>query len=464
MDAILNLGLEELSTAYRTRELSPVEVLKASLDRLEEVNPLINAVYYIDREAAFESARASEKRWEQQDPLSILDGVPTTTKDALTTTGMPGARGSAAELEQIAPFDHPAVARMREGGAVIMGKNTMSDYGMLAAGVSSRYGFTRNPWNLNCTTGASSSGAAASVAAGVEPVSIGTDIVGSIRVPASYCGLVGHKPSQGRVPYYFPSNPSLVAGPLARSVKDAAHHLTILAGQDRRDFSALPSLDLSYAAELKNFEPKKKSILVIKSLGMAEETAPDTLAALENAATEFSNMGVEVHYLESFPFFENEYASAETFYKTRCMAEISKRPVEDAKNSSVIWNWTRNVANLSAIEFYEAFNSMQLLREKAARLIWDHDYILLPTTPKPAFSADTPAPDPNKLFTPWVHTFLFNLTEQPATSVPFGVGEDGLPIGLQIVGNRFDDLGTLQMAACLEEFAPALGHPSGLNF
>lgn len=454
MDAILNMGLEELSNAYRAGEISPVEVLKASLNRLEEVNPQINAIYYLDQDAAFDAARASEKRWKLQEPLSILDGVPTTTKDALATIGMPGARGSAAELEQIATFDHPAVARMRDGGAVIMGKNTMSDYGMLAAGVSSKYGFTRNPWNLKCTTGASSSGAAASVAAGIEPVSIGTDIVGSIRVPASYCGLVGHKPSQGRVPYYFPSNPSLVAGPLARSVKDAAHHLTILAGPDRRDFSALPSQSVSYGHELENIDPREKTVLVIPSLGMGDEPAADTLSALKKAASELANIGVQVEYLDSPPFSKEDYAPAETFYKTRCMAELSKRPIEEQKNAPVIWNWTRNVTGLSAIEFYEAFNGIQLLREKAAKLIWDYDYLLLPTTPKPAFSAELPASDPTKLFEPWVNTFLFNLTEQPATSIPFGTGKDGLPIGMQIVGNKFDDLGTLQLASCLEEVSP----------
>jgi len=457
------MGLAELIEAYRQREVSPTEAVQAALDRIEEINPRINAYYHIDALAALKAARSSEQRWKQGEPLGMLDGVPTTTKDALATAGMKGGRGSAAEAEVTPDRDCPSVARMRQAGAVILGKNTMSDYGILAAGVSSRYGPTRNPWNLGRTPGASSSGAAASVACGVEPVSIGTDIVGSIRLPASYCGLAGLKPSQGRVPFYFPTSPSVVAGPLARSVRDLALHLNVLAQPDADDFTALPYDGRDYAHDLGDLDPSKLRILVITDLGMGQEVAAEVAAALRSAADTLNTVGARIEVLDTKPFEESAFKCAEAFYKVRCLTELSKRPDEEARRSHVIWKWTRDAVDGSAIDFYRSHTDVQLLRERAVRLISGFDFILMPTTPQTAFDAELPAPDPGNLFEPWAYTFLFNLTEQPAASIPYGQDGDGLPIGLQIVGNRFDDLGVLRLGALLETTAPVLDQPGGLH-
>ncbi len=443
-------SLAALAAAYRSGELSPVEVVRASLDRIEEVNPSINAIYLVDEETAMSRAEESHRRWRAGEPLGPLDGITTTTKDSLATRGLPGYRGSAAEPAVVAAADHPAVARVREAGAVILGKSTMSDYGILAAGVSSRHGITRNPWNLTRTTGASSSGAAASVAAGIEPAAIGTDIVGSIRLPASYCGLAGLKPSFGRVPYYFPGDPAVVAGPLARNVTDLAIMMNVLTRPDASDFTALPYDGTDYLSELGGFEPASSRILVIGDLGLGDSLAEDTLKAVEAAARHLEGVGATVDRLDDRPFEKDASAPAEFYYKIRCLSELTGRADVDAARTPVIDAWTREADHSEAVELRRAMNAMQMLREKAAGLISGHDFLLLPTTPRTAFGAELPAPDPARLFEPWANTFLFNLTQQPAASIPCGLDSDGLPIGLQIVGRRYDDIGVLRLAGCLE--------------
>lgn len=444
------LSAVELSNAYRTRNLSPVEVLETALARIEHTNPAVNAIYYLDHAPAKEAAKASEKRWSKDAPLGPLDGIPTTVKDALTTTGMPSYRGSAANGCEIAASDHSSVARLREGGAVILGKNTMCDYGILAAGVSSRHGVTRNPWDLSKTTGASSSGAAASVAALFEPFSVGTDIVGSIRLPASYCGLVGFKPSQGRVPYYFPNSPSLVAGPLARNVKDAALMMNTLSKPDERDFSALPYDNVDYLGGLEKTQLSGKKAKLILDLGFGVSVDEEVQSDVRGAARSLEHEGLAVDEVQDRPFEPSELDAAETFYKIRCLTELSTTPETAQPKSDIIWKWTRSGKEVSAVDLYRSFNALQLLREKTVRLLNGYDYLLLPSTPIPAHDADLPAPNPNKLFAPWCYNFLFNLSEQPALSINCGFTNSGLPIGLQIVGRRYDDLGVLQLAHIFE--------------
>ena len=241
----------ELSAGYAAKRFSPAEITDALLRRTRDLNPALNALYTVDGERAMAAARASEARWVKGASLGPLDGVPTTIKDALPSVGDPGYRGSAAYAgDPVATADAPAVARMREAGMVFLGKTTMPDFGILASGTSSKHGVTRNPWRTDRTPGGSSAGAAASVAAGLAPVAVGTDIVGSIRLPASFTGLFGFKPSQGRVPYYVPNSPSLVAGPLARTVQDAALLMNVIAQPDGRDYTSLEYNRTDYAALL----------------------------------------------------------------------------------------------------------------------------------------------------------------------------------------------------------------------
>lgn len=455
------LTLAEILARYKSRELSPVEMVKASLDRIEQVNAQINAIYYLDPKGALEAAAQSERRWKAGTPIGTLDGIPTTVKDILPAVGMPGQfLGAAGQPGLVADTDHPTVARMREAGAIILGKNTMCDYGILAAGYSSKFGPTRNPWNLSRTSGASSAGAAASVAAGIEPVSIGTDIVGSIRVPASFCGLAGLKPSRGRVPYYFPNSPALVAGPLARNVTDLALHLNVLARPDKRDFTTLPYDPIDYTVGLDDLDPASLRLLVITDLGLGEAPGPDTVSAIKNAAHEFERQGATVDIRDKPVFERKGYRAVEKYYKVRYREALTRLPAEQAIQAKVIWEWTQEAEGLSAVELYRLAQQSDLMREAAANLIDGYDFVLLPATANTAFEAELPARNPDEIFEPWANTFLFNLTEQPAGSVPCGRDSEGLPIGLQIVGKRFDDVGVIRLARFYERLAPKLGFPS----
>lgn len=447
----LALTATELLQAYRRRTLSPVDVVTASIQRIDEVNPQINAIYHVDADRAVAAAQASEQRWAIGAPLGPLDGVPTTIKDALETIGMPSYRGSAAGDVTIGQSDHPTVARMREAGAIILGKNTMCDYGILAAGISSRHGVTRNPWDLSRTTGASSSGAAASVAAGIEPLSIGTDIVGSIRLPASYCGLAGLKPSQGRVPYHVCNSPALTAGPLARSIEDVALHMNVLGRPDKRDYTALAYDAVDYLADLQSMDVLGLRVLVIPELGLGDPVARAVQNRLLEATRMLATEGVQVDVLQAPPFNREDWRPAEAFYQVRALSELSRHPVAEAKKSDVVFHWTRPATSLSAVDHYRNFDAMEGLRARTVALIDGYDFILLPSTPQTAFAADLPGANPDDIFESWANTFLFNLSEQPASNVPAGLDEQGLPIGLQVVGQRFDDAGVLRMSWCLEQ-------------
>ncbi|WP_170334756.1 amidase family protein [Ruegeria arenilitoris] len=445
------LSARAMVQAYARLELSPVEVTQAALDRIAQVNLKINAIYHLEAEPALDAARASEQRWYDNEPQGPLDGVPTTIKDALDCIGMPAYRGSAAGSETISTTDHPTVARMREAGSVILGKNTMCDYGILAGGVSSKHGVTRNPWNLSRTTGASSSGASASVAAGIEPVSIGTDIVGSIRLPASYCGLAGFKPSQGRVPYYTCNSPALTAGPMARNFGDVALHMNVLTGEDTRDFTALERDGINYVSRLSRSDFKTKSVLVVPELGLGEPVADDVRVAVLKVAQVLRDLGAEVTYCETAPFSRVDREPAEAFYKIRTLSELMRQPEAEQAKTPYIRDWSNDARSLTAVQHQRNFDHTQTLRERALAMMGVHDFVLLPSTPDTAFAAELPGSDPERPFESWANTFLFNLTEQPAASIPAGLDHSHLPIGVQLVGRRYDDLGVLQVAWRIEQ-------------
>ena len=440
----------ELAAGYAARRFSPVEITEALLRRAHALNLRLNALYLFDDEAALAAARASTERWASGTQSSPLDGVPTTIKDALPSIGHPSYRGSAAHPDDVrnADTDAPVVARMREAGMVFLGKTTMPDFGILASGYSSKHGVARNPWRLDRTPGGSSAGAAASIAAGLNPVAAGTDIVGSIRLPASFTGLVGFKPSQGRVPYYVPNSPSLVAGPMARTVHDAALLMNVIAQPDARDFTALPPQRVDYAAQ--TIGPAR--IALIHSLGFGVEPDPEVAAAVEQAARLLADAGHQIVTREA-AFSPDHLREAERFYKARCRTEFLGMPPHRQKQAEVIGAWSAEADTMTAVDLYRAFNRLQQMREATIRLMHDCDFLLLPTVPWLPFAAEQPGPEQG-LFAPWLNTFLFNITEQPASSIPCAVSRDGLPIGLQIVGRRYDDAGVFALSAAFERLHP----------
>ena len=460
MHEALELDCVQLTRRYRDRSLSPVEVTTAAIERLDSLNPQLNLTYVTNPEEALDTARASEVRWKSDEPRGPLDGIPTTIKDGLAWAGTPMYRGSAAHVEggAIAEFDAPSVARLSEQGCPFLGKSTMPDFGILASGYSSHHGITRNPWDLSANSGGSSSGASAGVAANVFPCAIGTDIVGSIRLPASFCGIFGHKPSQGRVPYYPPNAPTLVAGPLTRTVTDAAVMLDVLSQSDHRDFTALPPPTHSFTSEL-DTPPAGRRLGLMTQLGFGPTPNREVLAAVEAAARLLEGEGYQIIPIDA-PFARGDDIHGERFYKVRCFTEFSKFPSDVRARAEVIQNWTADVESIDATTLFSDMNVLLQQRERLMRLFDNIDFLLLPAVAIPAFDAELPAPDMSALFSPWSNTYLFNLTEQPAASINCGYTNAGLPIGLQIVGPRFDDTGVLRMARLYEQLRPEQRTPA----
>ena len=447
-----DMSATALLDGYRRKDFSPVEVTRAMLARIDAWNPIINAFHHVDPDRALDQAHASEDRWLTESPRGLLDGVPTAVKDGLSMTGVPIYRGSLANGSNDDPagFNAPCVDRLRENGAVILGKTTMCDYGMLASGYSSKFGPTRNPRNPKANSGGSSSGSAATVAAGIAPVIIGTDIVGSIRNPASFCGLFGHKPSFGRVPYYPQVSPTVCAGPIARNVHDAALLLNVLAQPDPRDITALPHDGGDYTVDI---EPDDGigalQFGLITELGLGPRVDAEVAGLVEKAAHVFETLGAKVDPIAT-PFEPSDIASGERFYQVRALAELALLPDDVQRSAEVIYAWTEPARSYTATEHYRDFLGTQDLRQRFIEAMAGVDFLLLPTVPVPPYAAENPGLDDGDIFSPWSNTFVVNLTQQPAATIPCGTTAAGLPVGLQIVGARYDDVGVLRAARAFE--------------
>ena len=458
MTAIHNLTAQALSSAYRARELSPVEVTQAALARIPRWEPKINAMFVIDTEGALAQARASETRWRADAPLSELDGVPITIKDNIAVKGFATPVGTAAGDMTPSPDDSPPSARVREAGCVIIGKTTMPDYGMMVSGVSSLHGITRNPWNLSRNTGGSSSGAGASLVAGYTPLALGTDIGGSVRLPAAYNGIFALKPSLGRVPIYPPFL-GRTTGPMTRTVADAALLMTALTRPDARDFMALPYQEIDWpgtvgGAAVAGVKGKKLGLLL--DIGIGLPLQPAVRAAIVAAANVFEEAGAIVEPVA--PFLDREIAAGlDAFFQARLLAEIRKlSPERRAKALPFIIAWCRRAEKLSAADGANNLALVMLMREKAVAATEPYDFLIAPTSPITAYVAEEPTPgsDPERPFEHIGFTVPFNMSEQPAASICAGYDADGMPIGLQIIGHRFDDAGVLRMAAAYESMRP----------
>lgn len=447
-----------LLKAYRSRALSPVEAMQDVLARIAAFEPHIQATYLLAPERALKQARASEQRWQRGEPLGPLDGVPTTIKDNIATKGEPVPLGTAASELKPAPADAPPVARLREAGALLFAKTTMPDYGMLSSGLSSFHPLTRNPWDLTRNPGGSSAGAGAAAAAGYGPLHLGTDIGGSVRLPAGWCGLVGFKPSGGRVPI-DPPYYGRVAGPLTRNVGDAALMMATLAQPDARDYMSLPPENLDW-----RIEPAKLAGLRIGLLleaGCGYPTSAPTGTALEAAARDFAAAGAVVEPLAPF-LTQDMLDGLDRFWRMRALTDFRTTPPERrAKILPFIRAWGESAADLGGEAIFHGFSQMLVMRKAAVTATQPYDFVIAPTAPITAFAAELASPSDDPL-DPFPHigcTVAFNMSEQPAVSINCGYSDEGLPIGMQIIGRRFDDVGVLRVAAAFEAMRAATARP-----
>src|SRR3954466_5886386 len=449
MTDIHELSAVELLARYRAKSLSPAEVFAAVETQIARWEPQLKALYCYDPETARTEAAASSERWARGAPMGPLDGVPVTVKENIASKGVPMPLGTAAMTLVPAAQDAPPTARLREAGAIIFSKTTMPDYGMTSSGVSSFHPLTRNAWDLTKNPGESSSGAGAAGAAGYGPLHVGTDIGGSVRLPAGWCGLVGLKPSLGRIPI-DPPFVARCAGPMTRTVDDAALMMSVLSKPDHRDGMSLPVQDIEWTKVSATLKGLRIGLLLEAGAGMAVE--PEVKAAVEKAAKWFADQGAIVEPVS--PVVSRSILDGlDTFFRVRSWADLEQMPGEQrAKIHPYTLTWAEGGAKVSGVEAIRGFNQTMELRRVAALLFGKIDYLISPTAPIPAFAAEraSPGDNPEKPFEHICFTVPWNFTEQPAISINAAFTKSGLPIGVQIVGRRFDDHGVLKLAKAWE--------------
>ena len=451
--ALHDLGAHALLAGYRAGTLSPVEVAQSVLTHIERWEPHLRASYLLRPELALAQARASEARWQRGAPLGPLDGVPVSIKDNIATAGDPVPLGTAATDLTPAAADAPPAARLRETGAVLLCKTTMPDYGMLSSGLSTFHPLARNPWDLSRTPGGSSAGAGAAAAAGYGPLHVGTDIGGSLRLPAGWCGIFSLKPSLGRIPI-DPPYTGRAAGPMTRTVPDAALMMQVLSLPDTRDSMSLPYQAIAWDQFDRGSERLRglrMGLLLDAGCGLPVE--PEVRAAIEAAARLFEQAGAIIEPMT--PFLTPTMLSGMD-HAWRLRSHLDLAALSPAKKATVlpyIRDWADSGASLSGAQAFAAFSQFHATRVATVKACAAYDYVLSPTSPMPAFAAELPSPtnDPMRPLEHIAFTVPFNMSEQPAASVNCGYTSDGLPIGLQIAGQRFDDLGVLQLSHAFEQ-------------
>jgi len=453
----------ELLALYRNGQASPLEATQAVLARIDRLNPALRAFVLVAHEDALAAARASTARWQAGTPMGVLDGVPVSIKDLILTRGWPTLRGShTVDAGQAWDEDAPATARLREAGAVLLGKTATPEFGCKAETNSPRSGLTRNPWDTTKTPGGSSGGTAAAVAAGMGPLSVGTDGAGSVRIPAAFCGNFGLKPSFGRVPAYPLSPFGTVAhvGPHAMSVRDAALLLNVLARPDARDWTSLPPDGRDHVAGL---EDGVRGLRVAWSptLGYAKNVHPEVAAACAAAVQQLAALGAHVEAVD--PGFEDPlditcglwYAGAWTLWNGLSAEQQAVTDPDFAAQA-------RLGAAYSALDVARLNLRRGALGSHMRQFMQRFDLLVTPTVAVPAFAA-LPAgrepPDPDELLGWTPFSYPFNLTQQPACSIPCGLTAAGLPIGLQIVGPMFGDALVLRAARAFESVMPIARPP-----
>ena len=444
-----DLSAVDLIAGYRARQFSPTEVLEDVLAHIAVWEPHIKALYAFDPEGARALAKASTGRWHKDEPIGALDGVPTTIKENIATKGVPVPLGAATTKLVPAAADAPPAARLREAGAVIFSKTTMPDYGMLSSGLSSFHPLTRNPWDLSKNPGGSSAGAGAAGAAGYGPLHLGTDIGGSVRLPACWCGLVALKPSLGRIPI-DPPYVGRVAGPMTRTVDDAALMMSVLSKPDRRDGMSLPPNDINWKAL--DLPPRKLRIGLMLDLGVGQAPEMEVRDVAVKAARAFEATGADVSEVPGV-LTREILDGLDAFWRARAWDDLSRLAPEDrAKALPYIYKWAEGGAKLSGVDVVRGFNATMAIRAAAAKLFCDVEYVISPVSPVVSFAAELASPinDPAKPFEHICYTVPWNMAENPAASINGGYSASGFPIGVQIIGRRFDDIGVLRMAKAFE--------------
>ena len=453
MGSLRFLNINQLSSLIKKKEISPVEILKETLENLNKLETKLNSFAHLDVEGAKKLAAESEKRMLSNKLISDLDGIPTSIKDLVAQKDMPLRFGSKTTPDKNCEVDAPSVERLRNAGAVLLGKSTTSEFGCKAVGDSPLTGITRNPWNLDLTTGGSSCGAAAMVSAGIVPYAIGTDGGGSIRIPASLTGLFGIKANFGRVPVYpVSATPTLAhVGPLCRNVEDACTILKIISGSNWKDPFSVSEKVPDFSEEIK--KKKKFKIAWSPTLGYAKPEK-EVLEKLNKAIDNIKTLGHEVELIDNI--FEKDPVNLwnAEFYAgvgTKLKQVIEKSP--DLIDPPIL-----EVLKIAITQemgsYYGSVFERYAIREKMRIFFEKYDLLITPTLPCPAFKAGQNVPEnfPDRNIVSWVYyTYPFNLTGQPAASINAGFSANNLPIGMQIISKTNKEVDILNLAKHFED-------------
>jgi aspartyl-tRNA(Asn)/glutamyl-tRNA(Gln) amidotransferase subunit A len=443
-DLVCFASVDELSAQYRSGALSPVEVARSVFARIARVNPVLCAYYQLNEAGALHAARESESRYGAGRPKSALDGVPVSIKDHIDVAGMASPRGHSLEAASPATSDSPAAARLREAGAVIVGKTTMPELSVIPVTHTRAFGITRNPLDVSRSPGGSSGGAASAVAAGLCTIAIGSDGGGSIRLPAAFTGLVGHKPTLGRVPYHPGQTDRTVAGPLARSARDCAHAMNVIARPDGRDWMELPPDGVDYVAALAG-TLKRLRIAYSPDFGY-QKVDPLIAAHVDGAVESLARAGARVTRIGR--------VCRDPFRAYMIQAGLRLRSAKRSPDEPL--------AVASMLDFAAALTpeDLQFMQDERNRLGADvlalfaeNDILVSPTSPVLAPAVGDFYPGGDTLGEANRNLIGFacpvNLIHMPAISLPWGEG-DAMPSGVQIAGPKFSDSLLLRVADAMK--------------
>ena len=447
-----------LAELVRSKALSPVEIVDAVLDRIAALEPQVNAFATVTADLARRSARDAESAVQRGDALGPLHGVPVTIKDLAATKGIPTQRGSHVFAGAVPNEDAPFVERLKAAGAIVIGKSTTSELGWSGLSRSPLTGYTHNPWKHGYQAGASSCGAAAAAAAGYGPLHQGTDAAGSIRIPSHFCGVFGLKPTYGRVPLVPVGNLDYTshAGPITRDVRDAALMLKVMAGAHPEDHTSLEGVPADYERALEA-SLRGKRIAFSRNLGHAR-VDPEVQAAVESAVAVFTSLGAVVE--EVTPEWGPEGPELIRFFWPALMSLFARHlPGFEDRMDPALVACIKDGLKLTASQYQATREAKLAYCSRIGRWFQNWDLLLTPSASTAAFPVELVQP-PHWPQHPWdwlswaEFSYPFNFAGNPAASVPCGFTAEGLPIGLQIVGRRFDEVGVLQAAFAFEQQRP----------
>jgi len=443
LEGLSRLKLSELLAGYRKLSIDPVDVMELTLAQIEAVNGQINALYDVQRDQARAQAKAASQRYRDGKPEGLLDGVPVTIKDSVHAVGMTWHHGSKIHGDGVTgKVDAPPTELLKAHGAIILAKCTMPDFGLSGSGVSSYHGIVRNPWGLDWNPGGSSAGAGASLAAGIGMMSVGSDIAGSVRLPASHCGLAALKPTQGMIPH-TPASDVRSAGPMTRHAADLEMLLRALGGVHRDDRFSVPIVEPADGFA-------NAQVSVYRDFGFGPAVEPAVLSVLEHAKRA---IGPLVGHVEErpAPYDFDAYAPIDDTFKIRGWREHTGVSEERRRETPAqLLDWFAEAANWDAarIAAFEAGVARGVTQTNA--LFDNADFLLTPVMPVVNFPADQRGPDAAVPLRHCTFTAMFNQSGHPAISIRGGFDKRGLPVGVQLVARRFDDVRLCRLAAALE--------------